>query len=63
MQSCKVSALHVSVVRDWRIVLPTLPTLQLFQDSEEDTLEDSEDWWRCESPWWGCCLALEASKL
>ena len=24
------------------------------EDSEEDTLEDAEDWWRCESPWWGC---------
>ena len=66
VQSCKVSALHVSVVRDWGYffpTLPTLPTLQLFQDSEEDALEDTEDWWRCESPWWGCCLALEASKL
>ena len=36
---------------------------QLSQDSEEDTLEDAEDWWRCESPWWGCCLALEASNF
>lgn len=30
MQRCKVSALHVSVVRDWRIVLPTLSTLTDF---------------------------------